>query len=84
VTRVERLGLPARPLRIVIDHDAEFTSKTLDRWANKNKVTLHFIRPGWPMENGYESFPSCALNPAANRRPERSHLHGPNQGACSP
>jgi transposase InsO family protein len=45
------------PVRIVIDHGTEFTSKTLDQWAYENKVTLHFITPGRPMENGYiESF----------------------------
>jgi putative transposase len=51
--RVER-GLPAR---IVIDNGTEFTSKSLNTWANQNKVPLHFIAPGRPMENGYiESF----------------------------
>jgi putative transposase len=51
--RIER-GLP---VRIVIDHGTEFTSKALDQWAYENKVTLHFITPGRPMENGYiESF----------------------------
>ena len=43
--------------RIVIDNGTEFTSKTLDQWAYKNHVVLHFITPGRPMENGYiESF----------------------------
>src|SRR5579863_4678830 len=51
--RLER-GLP---VRIVIDNGTEFTSKALDQWAYENKVTLHFITPGRPMENGYiESF----------------------------
>ena len=51
--RLER-GLPER---IVIDHGTEFTSKVLDQWAYQNKVTLHFITPGRPTENGYiESF----------------------------
>jgi len=51
--RLER-GLPER---IVIDHGTEFTSKALDQWAYEHKVTLHFITPGRPMENGYiESF----------------------------
>jgi putative transposase len=45
------------PERIVIDHWTEFTSKALDQWAYENRVTLHFITPGRPMENGYvESF----------------------------
>jgi putative transposase len=51
--RLER-GLP---VRIVIDNGTEFTSKALDQWACENKVALHFITPGRPMENGYiESF----------------------------
>jgi len=51
--RMER----ALPVRIVIDNGTEFTSKALDQWAYENKVTLHFITPGRPMENGYiESF----------------------------
>ena len=51
--RLER-GLP---VRIVIDNGTEFTSKALDQWAYRNKVALHFITPGRPMENGYiESF----------------------------
>ena len=51
--RLER-GLPER---IVIDNGTEFTSKAVDRWAYENRVTLHFITPGRPMENGYiESF----------------------------
>ncbi len=45
------------PERIVIDNGTEFTAKALDQWAYENKVTLHFITPGRPMENGYiESF----------------------------
>jgi putative transposase len=45
------------PERIVIDNGTEFTSKALDQWAYENNVTLHFITPGRPMENGYiESF----------------------------
>lgn len=51
--RLER-GLP---IRIVIDNGMEFTSKASDQWADENKVILHFITPGRPMENGYiESF----------------------------
>jgi putative transposase len=47
----------ALPVRIVIDNGTEFTAKALDRWAYEHKVTLHFITPGRPMENGYiESF----------------------------
>ena len=51
--RLER-GLPEQ---IVVDNGPEFIAKALDQWAYENKVTLHFITPGRPMENGYiESF----------------------------
>lgn len=55
---LERLRLArGLPERIVIDNGTEFTAKALDQWAYENKVTLHFITPGRPMENGYiESF----------------------------
>jgi putative transposase len=41
------------PVRIVIDHGTKFTSKALDQWVYESKITLHFITPGRPMENGY-------------------------------
>lgn len=34
------------PVRIVFDHETEFTSKALDQWAYENRVALHFITPG--------------------------------------
>jgi putative transposase len=35
----------------------EFTSRALDQWAYEGGVTLHFIRPGKPVDNAYiESF----------------------------
>ena len=45
------------PVRIVIDNGTEFTFRALDQWAYENKVTLHFITPGRPMENGNRKFP---------------------------
>jgi putative transposase len=58
VRALEKLRLErGLPVRIVIDHGTEFTSKALDQWAYANQVTLHSITPGGPMENGYiESF----------------------------
>lgn len=47
----------AKPGILVVDNGPEFTSRALDRWAQDNKVTLSFIRPGKPIENAYiESF----------------------------
>ena len=40
-----------------VDNGSEFISKTLDRWAYDNAVTLDFSRPGKPTDNPYiESF----------------------------
>jgi putative transposase len=52
--RQERKALPAS---ITVDNGSEFSSKCLDAWAVENGVTLAFIRPGRPVENGFiESF----------------------------
>ena len=46
-----------RPKVIVVDNGPEFTSKAVDAWAVRQKVHLHFIDPGRPMQNAYiESF----------------------------
>ncbi|MGA7315650.1 MAG: DDE-type integrase/transposase/recombinase [Silvibacterium sp.] len=50
--RVQR-GLP---VRIVIDHGTEFTSRVRDQWAYQHNVTLHFMTPGRPMENPYVAY----------------------------
>lgn len=45
------------PKRIQVDNGTEFTSKDFDRWAQTNKVTLDFSRPGKPTDNPFiESF----------------------------
>ena len=46
-----------KPEAIVIDNGTEFTSQVVDLWAYENKVQLHFIEPGKPMQNAFiESF----------------------------
>lgn len=50
----ELRGLPET---IITDNGSEFTSKAMSMWAQVNNVTIAFIRPGKPMENGFvESF----------------------------
>lgn len=50
-------GRDVLPAMLVSDNGPEFTSKAMDQWAWANKVSLHFIRPGKPVENAYcESF----------------------------
>ena len=51
---VERHGAPQR---IALDNGPEFTGQALDTWAYQHGVTLDFIDPGKPMQNGHlESF----------------------------
>lgn len=45
------------PHRLQTDNGSEFISKSLDRWAYENKVTMDFSRPGKPTDNALvESF----------------------------
>ncbi|GIV29794.1 MAG: transposase [Bacteroidia bacterium] len=41
------------PQMIRVDNGPEFISFKLDHWCKENKVTLTFIQPGKPMQNGY-------------------------------
>jgi putative transposase len=51
---VWKVGLPKT---ITVDNGPEFISRALDRWAYRHSVTLHFIQPGKPTQNGHvESF----------------------------
>ena len=62
VTRVlDRIALErgCYPEVIVVDNGPEFTSRTMDQWAYKHGVELHFIEPGKPNQNAFiESFNS--------------------------
>jgi putative transposase len=50
----ETRGLPQS---IVVDNGPEFTGRALDTWAYRYGVSLAFIAPGKPSQNGYaESF----------------------------
>ncbi len=46
----EDRGLPSM---IRVDNGPEFISYKLDNWCKENKITLIFIQPGKPMQNGY-------------------------------
>jgi putative transposase len=41
------------PQMIRVDNGPEFISHKLDMWCRDNKITLAFIQPGKPMQNGY-------------------------------
>jgi putative transposase len=45
------------PESITVDNGSEFASSLMDRWAHLLRISLSFIRPGKPVENGFiESF----------------------------
>jgi len=45
------------PTTIRFDNGPEFRSYNMERWADRHGITLHFIDPGKPMQNGkIESF----------------------------
>lgn len=58
VAVLERVALARRlPKVITVDNGPEFTGKALHLWAQANRVTLHHIQPGKPMQNAFiESF----------------------------
>ena len=39
--------------QIMIDNGPEFTGSTLDAWAYRRGVKLHFINPGKPIQSSY-------------------------------
>jgi putative transposase len=51
------VAMRGKPASIRVDNGPEFISRVLDAWAFAQGVSLHFIRPGKPTENGHvESF----------------------------
>lgn len=47
---IEHRGKPAL---IRTDNGPEFRSKNFEQWAKENKITIQYIQPGKPMQNGY-------------------------------
>ena len=42
-----------KPEQIRVDNGPEFTSKIFSGWCNKNEISIKYIQPGKPMQNGY-------------------------------
>jgi len=42
-----------RPQQIRVDNGPEFISKVLTGWCGNNGITIQYIQPGKPMQNGY-------------------------------
>ena len=67
------LLLRSRPKAIVCDNGPEFTSQTLDQWADEQGIRLDFIRPGHPIENCFiESFNAKLRDECLNQHHFRS------------
>ena len=41
------------PLKLRLDNGPEFIAVALAEWAEEHDVTLEFIKPGKPMQNGF-------------------------------
>lgn len=41
------------PVKLRVDNGPEFISHKLDMWCREHKISLAFIEPGKPMQNGY-------------------------------
>ncbi len=66
------------PKSITVDNGTEFCSKAVDGWAYRKGVTLEFIRPGRPVENGFiESFNGRLRDECLN-----THLFWSIEDAC--
>lgn len=42
-----------KPIAIRADNGPEFTSKELELWAKDRAITIQYIQPGKPTQNGY-------------------------------
>lgn len=47
------IEIRGKPTAIRADNGPEFTSKELEPWAKDRAITIQFIQPGKPTQNGY-------------------------------
>ena len=61
------------PLKLRIDNGPEFIAVALAEWAEDHDVTLEFIKPGKPMQNGFiERFNRSYREAVRLSKPRRS------------
>ncbi len=54
ISIIERLVLENRKPRVIrVDNGPEFIAEVLRQWCIDHDITLQFIQPGKPMQNGY-------------------------------
>jgi len=47
------IDMHGKPTAVRVDNGPEFTSKDFELWAKEKEITIQYIQPGRPMQNGY-------------------------------
>jgi putative transposase len=47
------IEMHGKPTAVRVDNGPEFTSNDFELWAKENQITIRYIQPGKPMQNGY-------------------------------
>lgn len=47
------IEMHGKPAAVRVDNGPEFTSNDFELWAKENEITIQYIQPGKPMQNGY-------------------------------
>jgi putative transposase len=47
------IDMHGKPAAVRVDNGTEFTSNDFELWAKENGITIQYIQPAKPMQNGY-------------------------------
>lgn len=47
------IDMHGKPTAVRVDNGPEFTSNDFELWAKERGITIQYIQPGRPMQNGY-------------------------------